>query len=413
MGKISLVLVGLGGYGGYYMTFIKESVDPELYEMIGVVDPYAEDAPAYEKVKSQNIPIYDSLEEFYIDHTADLVLICTPIPLHKSQTVTALEHGSNVLCEKPIAPLQQDAVFLQKKADECGKLLGVGFQWSYARPMLDFKEDIISGLFGAPKSVKSYVSWKRYDAYYENSGWKGRAKNQNGDWILDSIVTNATSHYLNHLFFLMGERLDESAMPAEVQAEVYRAKEIETFDTCFIRGRFENGCCFYYGATHSAPTEYQPTLECCFENAVVTMSGEQGNHLIARFHDGRVKDYGLTVCQETDAAKIPGMIRAIEGTGILTGTVKSVMPHLKITNAIFDQVEIAEIPAEYRFREEKPGGTFVHGLDEQGLRCFENMHFPSEENVPWAVEPVTLSLDHYTEFLGTRFNGIGEKSSPL
>lgn len=403
MSKIGLVLVGLGGYGGYYMKFIRESVDPELYELIGVVDPYAERAPAYEMARSQNIPIFDTLEQFYTDHRADLVLICTPIPLHKSQTICALEHGSHVLCEKPIASLLQDAALLQQKAEEYGKLLGVGFQWSYAKPMLDFKEDILSGVFGAPKTVKTYVSWKRYDAYYENSGWKGRARNQNGDWILDSVVTNATSHYLNHLFFLMGEKMDESAMPVEVQTECYRAKEIETFDTCFIRGRFQNGCRFYYGATHSALTEYQPVLECCFENAVVTMSAAQGKHLIARFHDGRVKDYGLTVCQETDAAKVPCMIHAIEGSGILTGTVKSVIPHLKVTNAIFDQVDIAEIPPEYRCREEEPGGTFVNDLDVQALRCYKTMRLPSEENIPWAMEPVTLSLEHYTEFLGAKY----------
>lgn len=164
MSKISLVLVGLGGYGGYYMKFIRESVDPELYELIGVVDPYAERAPACEVVKSQNIPIFDTLEQFYTDHRADLVLICTPIPFHKSQTIYALEHGSHVLCEKPIAPLLQEAVLLQQKAEACGKLLGVGFQWSYAKPMLDFKKDILSGVFGAPMTVKTYVSWKRYDA---------------------------------------------------------------------------------------------------------------------------------------------------------------------------------------------------------------------------------------------------------
>ena len=55
---------------------------------------------------------------------------------------------------------------------------------------------------------------------------------------MDSIVTNAASHYLHNLFFLRGDDLGKAQESETVEAELYRAKAIETFDTCFFKRAF-------------------------------------------------------------------------------------------------------------------------------------------------------------------------------
>jgi hypothetical protein len=65
------------------------------------------------------------------------------------------------------------------------------------------------------------------DAYYQRSFWSGRIKDDNGNWILDSVASNATAHYIHNMFYVLGNEVDKSAVPVEVAAELYRANNIE------------------------------------------------------------------------------------------------------------------------------------------------------------------------------------------
>ncbi len=174
MQKTKIAIIGAGGYGNIYLNFLTQDIDPSLYELAGIIDPFAKAAPKYNWLCENNIPIYDTLEEFYRNNFAPIIFIASPIHLHKEQCMTAMKNGSHVLCEKPLVPFLQDALYLDEKAKEYGKVLAVGFQWSYCTPFLKLKADILKGEFGKPLRFRSFVSWKRYDAYY-NSPWKAES----------------------------------------------------------------------------------------------------------------------------------------------------------------------------------------------------------------------------------------------
>jgi predicted dehydrogenase len=270
--------------------------------------------------------------------------------------------------------------------------------------MLELKSDILNGEFGSPLEFKSYSSWRRYDNYYNESDWKGRLRNKNGEWILDAVSTNATAHYLFNIFFMAGNSIETSEMPAEAEVEIYRAKDIETYDTCFIRGSFNNGCKFYYFSTHSGEREINPTFLYKFENAVVTMSDESGKYeLIAVYNDGRVKNYGNAMSEESGASKIAAMIKAIHGETQIPCTVDTVMPHIIISNAIFDQAEFANFPKDICYRNETPPGSFVYNLVDESIKCYESMKLPSETGYSWATNPTMLKLAGYNKFSGDKY----------
>lgn len=151
--------------------------------------------------------------------------------------------------------------------------------------------------------LKSYVSWQRYDSYY-NSPWKGRLRDRNGNLVLDSIITNATAHYLHNTCFVLGEDMTSAQMPVSLSAELYNGKGIQTFDTAFLRGSFADGCQFYLAVTHSGDRNIDPVLRYEFENAVVTASGNDDSaEIIATFRDGTTKNYGrgtrrISCCRE-------------------------------------------------------------------------------------------------------------------
>jgi predicted dehydrogenase len=311
------------------------------------------------------------------------------------------------LCEKPLAPLIQDAAELKNAQEKYNRKLGVGFQLSYSKPVLDFKADIINGEFGKPLEFKSFTSWRRYDAYYNESDWKGRVRGKDGEWILDSVSTNATAHYLFNIFFTAGDKLGTSATPKEAQAEIYRAKDIASYDTCYIRGSFDNGCKFYYFATHSGERDLNPSFEYKFENATVKMNRDKtwNYEIIAEFNDGREKNYGNAMSDGNEALKLSAMMAAARGDfSRLTCDIDTVMPHIIISNAIFDQAEFIDFPKDICCRDKNPAGTFVNNLVEDSIKCYETMRLPSELKYSWAATaPTELNLADYNKFSGAKF----------
>ena len=100
MNKVRMAIAGIGGYGDYCLGLMERFVDPESYELVGAIDPFYERAPRADKLRAAGVPLYRELDEFYAADSCELLLIASPIHLHKQQCLTAFAHGSNVLCEK-------------------------------------------------------------------------------------------------------------------------------------------------------------------------------------------------------------------------------------------------------------------------------------------------------------------------
>ena len=78
----------------------------------------------------------------------DLVSICVPNAFHKQYILTALEHGANVLCEKPVAVTYADAMELYSMAEKQGKLLIACQTMRYTPDRLALKKFIQDGQLG-------------------------------------------------------------------------------------------------------------------------------------------------------------------------------------------------------------------------------------------------------------------------
>lgn len=402
MKKIRMAIVGAGGYGDYCLGLMERFVDPESYELIAAVDPFFEKVPRYATLCAAGVRFYRTLEAFYAEDTADLVLIASPIHLHRQQCILALQSGSHVLCEKPLAPTLQDVEEIHRAQKQSGRRLGVGFQMSYCDPIQTLKRDIRNGLLGKPLSLRSYVSWQRFDSYY-NSPWKGRIRDIQGNLILDSILTNAAAHYLHNTCFVLGEGPDTALLPSSLRVELYNGKGIETFDTAFLKGEFPGGCGFFLALTHSGDRNIDPVLRYEFENAVVTASGNDDSaEIIATFRDGSTKNYGAALGEYHVAQKIRTMIAAAADPQVaIPCTAETILPQLTVCNAIFDQARPVPLPADRMQRVACPEpGVFMPGLSDQAWACFEQNRLPSEMGYDWACTPTEIRLAGYHAFSG-------------
>ena len=371
---MDIVLVGTGGYGLYYVKELLHPRNPDV-RWVGVVDPYFQNCSRKAEIEAADIPVFDTLEEFYRAHTADLALIVTPPFLHREQSLLALSHGSYVLCEKPIAPTLAEAEEMRLAEQTHGKFIAIGYQWSYSRAIQALKRDILDGVLGKPLSMKTAISWPRNRAYYaRGGGWGGRIQ-KDGITILDSIASNACAHYLHNMFFLLGDAMEQSAYGTDLDAECFRANAIENFDTCVIRAKAK-GVPLYFIASHATAKKRNPEFCYVFENATVTYSQDEGSRITAIFQNGTTKNYGDPFADSF--IKLWDCVDAIRNGTKPICTVETAMPHTALIEQLYQEVPIREFPKTATHLNPETDSVEVDGLFEALYVAYEKEFLLSE-----------------------------------
>lgn len=386
---MKVLLVGACGYGTYLLNFFKKYGRDYDLEINGIVDPFAQNSPDIDWIKENNILIYNTVGEFFATNTCDFALIASPPYFHKAQAEECMKNGVNVLCEKPLAPVVNDVFSLIKAEEKYNKKIAVGFQWSYCLGFENLKKDILDGNYGKLKRMRVLLSWPRDDTYYTESSWKGRIKTVTGEEIYDSILTNATAHYMHNMLFIAGEKMDEAAQPLSIRAEVYRVKEIETYDTCFIKCLLSNGVELMYISSHSTDKNESPQLIYEFEKGTITLVDDV---LTGEKSSGERIQYGIVSgdVPQCDYRKIIAMKNYVERGQPLNCVAKTVVPHGLICQAIYDKGVVHSFPHNSIINEK--GLTYVPGLREAMHQCFDEFLLPSEKGLSWSCKPDTITL---------------------
>ena len=343
----AIVLVGIGGYGVLYVDELLRDVDAGLCEFVGAVDPAATASPRYEMLCERGIPIYETLEAFFAEHTADICCIAAPIQFHTPYSLTALKYGCHVLCEKPLSGDFRDGFLLDAIADREYKFVISGYQWSHSAAILALKRDILDGKFGTPKHLKTRILWPRAQSYFKRgSGWAGKRYAADGTPIFDSVANNAAAHYLHNMLFVLGERIDRAAMPISVDCELLRANPIETFDTCVLRVHLEGGADALFLASHTVGETRNPIFCYEFERGTVTYSQDEKTGIVAVFDDGTTKNYGDPFADQMN--KVRYAIAACDKDHYdreLPCTAMTAVPHARTIAAIAD-APVTDVPAD-------------------------------------------------------------------
>jgi predicted dehydrogenase len=389
---ISVLLVAIGGYGQHYLNALLDlASEPGATpcRLAGVVDPMARQSPAWPKVQPLGVPVHDTIEEFYAaGHEAHLAVVASPIHWHVPQSLVALANGSNVLCDKPLCATVQEANELRRRRDAARLWVMVGYQWSISGAIQALKQDILHGAFGAPKRGASLCCWPRGFDYYRRNDWAGRLVDAtSGRAVLDSPANNAMAHFLHNLFYLLGPRPHLSARPVSVEAEMYRAYDIESADTTACRAVTDNGAELLVLTSHVTRGSIAPRFRLEFEDAVVSC-GEADSGIIAQQRDGNIRRYPAP----DDTPQFQKLRQAIDlcahtppacEEAVICGPEAAVSQTMCV-NAMHESAgTIASFPARLVTRHPSPDRLSVEGLDELMLECWKNQAMPSEVGDSW------------------------------
>ncbi len=401
--QVSVLMVGIGGYGYYYLKTLLEKFPEGKIKISGIVDPEPERSELYPEIRDRNISIFSAIADFYDGgNSADLVVIASPIHYHVPQSIIALQHGSNVLCDKPIGATIQEAGELIRVKNSTGKWVMIGYQWCYSPAIQSLKRDIIRGVFGKPIRLKTLCLWARDDLYYRRNDWAGKIKDENSNWILDSPVNNALAHFLHNLLYILGKETQLSAEAKEVTAELYRANPIENYDTAASRIFTNEGVELLFYGSHCTASDKGPMFNFQFEDATISF-GESSDEIVVIDNNGDTKSYGSPDADH-QFRKLFDAVECVHNPIPIVCGLEAARSQTLCMNGIQESMpDIVAFPKFMIHRHQEEQRWWVEGLDDALFDCYQNSILPSEENYPWAKPGNTIDLNNYHYFPG----GIG------
>lgn len=145
--KLKVGIIGTGWIAESHIESYLQMPDVEIVAAADWIDGKAE--KFMERYGVKGVRFYHDHKEL-IDNEPDLdaVSVCTFNTQHAAPTIYALEHGVNVLLEKPFTVTLDEAVAVCRAEKKSGKLLSIGFQPRGDENMKMIKKIVESGALG-------------------------------------------------------------------------------------------------------------------------------------------------------------------------------------------------------------------------------------------------------------------------
>lgn len=404
MEPLKFGVVGIGGFARTHLRCISQlESDGTGILSAAVVRNRAKYRAQLEQLEGSEVEIFQDLPSMLKDGDMDIVTIPTGIQFHVPQTVSCLRAGYPVICEKPMAATIQEADRMLEAQKESGLPVIVGYQAIFTNAIQTIKKRLLGSPLGGPRTVRIKGGWPRDDVYYSRNRWAGRLK-VGEDWILDSPINNAFAHEVNNALFLSGPSQHESAVPRTVQAEFYRARNIESLDTACLRILTSEGTEILIALSHATEENFDPCIVIQAENGSVTWT--QGNgHTTIEYDNGHTEEFDNF---GVDAHLLPfqnGVETVLSKTEALCTPANARTQTLCINGAHESCPAITTIPpnkVKSVSRPQADGTTknyqVAEGVDDLIHRCYVEGGLFSELGAEWGHSGEIFDLTDYASF---------------
>ncbi|GAB3972851.1 Gfo/Idh/MocA family oxidoreductase [Spirosoma terrae] len=195
---IRIAVIGPGKVAHLHAKAVLQTPDTELVAVYGRTYQKAEDF-----ANQYGIQAYSDIYDMVNRENVDLCLVCTTHPAHREPTIAALDAGSHVLVEKPLASSLEDCDAMIEAAKRNGRYLGTISQRRFYEPSQRIRRAIDEGKIGKPVLGTIQMLGWRDEAYYKSDAWRGTWDQEGG-----GVLVNQSPHQLDLLLWYMGE-IDE------------------------------------------------------------------------------------------------------------------------------------------------------------------------------------------------------------
>lgn len=219
--------IGLIGAGRIvervHLPLLREFSDIEL---AGLYDP--DFARAQELAENFGIQrVCRNVDELW-DLNLNATLVACPNHLHAEMSIAALQAGTHVICEKPMATCVSEAEAMLRAADQSGRELMIAFTNRFRPEVIALHEAISKGELGDITAIR--CGWLRHNGVPGTTSWFTKRARSGGGVLID-----LGSHLLDLVIWLTERRalldvgclLDRTIEP-RAQADWYSASQTES-----------------------------------------------------------------------------------------------------------------------------------------------------------------------------------------
>lgn len=201
--KIRFGLIGIGAQGGSYAGILTGKgmgfpgmPAPEIppHCALGALCDIDPEKEKMCKEKYPEIPFYTDWKEMVASGNVDAVITTVPHYLHHEIAIYCLEHGMNVLVEKPAGVRAKDVMAMNAcAAAHPDVAFGIMFNQRTNKLYQKVKEIVASGELGEIRRSQWMInSWWRPDSYYQQSAWRATWGGEGG-----GVLVNQAPHQLD------------------------------------------------------------------------------------------------------------------------------------------------------------------------------------------------------------------------
>ncbi|MEM6384978.1 MAG: Gfo/Idh/MocA family oxidoreductase [Pseudomonadota bacterium] len=220
----TVAIVGAGIGAEHLAAYVKL---PDRYKVLCLCDLNADRAKAV--VEPYGIEVETDLNVVLGSADIDIIDVCLPPHLHVPVSLSVLDAGKAVICEKPLSTSLHEVDMLARKMEEKGGAVFPVFQYRYGLGTAQLAALMDAGLAGECYAGSLETHWDRGSDYY-GVAWRGTWKGEQGGALLSHAI-----HIHDLLTSLVGP-------VARVYAETAtRVNNIETEDCAALSMRMASG----------------------------------------------------------------------------------------------------------------------------------------------------------------------------
>ncbi len=199
-----------------------------------------------------------------------LVAIATESGIHAEIALYCIDHGINVIIEKPMAMSMADAEEIVRRSEEKHVKVSVCHQNRFNIAVQQMRKALESGRFGKLSHGSINVRWNRNQNYYDQAPWRGK-------WASDGgCLFNQCIHGIDLLRWMMGDEVEEVYGVTKQQFHHY----LECEDIGMAVVKFKNGAVgTIEGTVNVYPQNLEETLYLFGETGTVKIGGKSTNNI--------------------------------------------------------------------------------------------------------------------------------------
>lgn len=218
-----------------------------------------------------SIARYVNYKEMIDEHPElELVAIATSSGVHAEIALYCIDHGINVIIEKPMAMNMKDAEEIIKLSNEKHVKVCACHQNRFNLAVQKVRRAVEDGRLGRISHGSIHVRWNRGKDYYMQAPWRGT-------WAEDGgCLMNQCIHSIDMLRWMMGDEV--ISIYGQVRQQQHDYLEVEDVGLAIVT--FANGAiATIEGTTNVYPQNLEETLYIFGDKGTVKLGGKSMNNI--------------------------------------------------------------------------------------------------------------------------------------